>query len=172
MNKNVVVPLGDGTNRLHKLQQAYIRIASELLEILNSSGTLGKGTFTFAQHFLFHNLPDGVTDISMSVALSLTHALALFDIPDVRADAGKFRPHDAAPFASVKLYNAHCTVELWLCKHAPYAVVQRTKERNSIGTAKEPQLELKPKQAKKAAPKPTVNSREFFSQLLKTTEFK
>lgn len=158
MVKTVIVPLSDGSHRLHKLQQIWIELVAEMMRI---GAGIDQGpsanTKSFAKNNLFSVVKDKSKDLSVYAALQIEHALRLFRIP-ASISACSYQPHKKNLFASVKLSLAESTVYLWVSSEEPFAVCNRVEEKNP-GLSQAPVQHDAPGKSKRQKYRPVTTRR-------------
>ena len=57
--RKIKIPWGDGTSNLQEIEQTYVHVASELIDILDGArkdDQPSKGTFSFAKNIVFRDV--------------------------------------------------------------------------------------------------------------------
>ena len=123
--RKIKLPFGDGTSKLQEVDQSYVLVAAELLDILDGKRDKpSKGSISFAKNVVFRDvLADRETQVqcvSLGMAQQLSDVFMLFQRDGLICSATDFRPHKSTPFASVYLESGDRSINIWFAPSEPY----------------------------------------------------
>lgn len=135
MMRKITVPWCDGTSNLQEIDQSYIHLAAELIDLVDGKRVdmpPSKGTISLAKNILFKDvLADAevvVKNLSMGLGRQLSDILQLFGRQDLVCVAGDYRPSNSTPFASLFLQQGRNTASIWFSPVQPFVQVTMNAE--------------------------------------------
>lgn len=127
--KKIRVPLGDGSSNLQEIDQSYILVASELIDLVDGRRTEpSKGLRSFAKNVLFTKVladeDSPVQSLSLGFSQELNDLMQLFRRSELSCTASDYRPHKNTPFAAVHLAQQERSVNVWLSPTEPFFAME------------------------------------------------